>query len=65
MVKNKTGDVFLDLTNRANGRGAYICRSSECLKTALKRKAIQRSLQVMLSEQVAAELTKAIEDATQ
>ncbi len=62
VVKNKAGDVFLDLTNRANGRGAYICRSPQCLKTALKRKAIQRSLEVALSDQVAAELTKAIED---
>ncbi len=62
VVKNKEGAVFLDLTNRANGRGAYICRSADCLKTALKRKAIQRALEVALSEAVEAALTEAIGD---
>ncbi len=60
VVKTKQGEIFLDETNRANGRGAYICRSAECLKTALKRKAIQRSLETALSDDVQAELEKAI-----
>ncbi len=60
VVKTKDGQVFLDDSNRANGRGAYVCRSAECLKTALKRKAIQRSLETALSETVQAELEKAI-----
>ncbi len=60
VVKTKDGQIFLDHTNRANGRGAYICRSAECLKLALKRKAIQRSLAVALSDEVQAELERAI-----
>ncbi len=60
VVKTKACEVFLDDSNRANGRGAYICRSAECLKTALKRKAIQRSLETALSDEVQAELEKAI-----
>ncbi len=60
VVKTKQGDIFLDATNRANGRGAYICHSAECLKKALKRKAIQRSLETALSDEVQIELEKAI-----
>ncbi len=60
VVKTKEGAIFLDETNRANGRGAYICRSAECLHKALKRKAIQRSLETALSDEVQAELEMAI-----
>ncbi len=62
VVKNKEGDVFVDKTNRANGRGAYICHSAACLKKALKRNAIQRALGVALSEAVQAELEASIGD---
>ena len=34
IVKNKEGHIFLDKTGKANGRGAYICNCSECLKKA-------------------------------
>ena len=37
------GKVTCDLTGKANGRGIYICRNQECLKKAIKRKAIQRA----------------------
>ena len=36
IVKNKEGEIFLDPSGRANGRGAYICKDSECLKKAIK-----------------------------
>lgn len=36
IVKNKEGHIFLDKTGKANGRGAYICNCSECLKKLLK-----------------------------
>ena len=38
IVKNKEGEIFLDPTGKANGRGAYICKSAECLKKAIKSK---------------------------
>ena len=36
IVKNKEGEIFIDLTGKANGRGAYICKDCECLKKAIK-----------------------------
>ncbi|MFR7990139.1 MAG: RNase P modulator RnpM [Anaerovoracaceae bacterium] len=37
------GELTLDTTGRAKGRGVYLCRSRECMEKAKKRKAIQRS----------------------
>ncbi len=40
----KTKDGFLvDLTNRAGGRGAYICKNQECLELARKKSVFERS----------------------
>lgn len=40
----KTPDGFLvDDTNKAGGRGAYICKCSNCIMAARKRRAFERS----------------------
>ena len=31
IVRNKEGEVSVDLTGKKSGRGAYICKSVECL----------------------------------
>ena len=36
--------IVLDNTFKAQGRGAYICKESECIKMARKRRAFERSL---------------------
>lgn len=46
IVKNKEGRIFLDPSGRANGRGAYICKDSECLKKAIKTNALNRLLKL-------------------
>ncbi len=38
------GTVAADPTGRANGRGAYICASLECIEKAAKQKRFERSL---------------------
>lgn len=45
VVKNNQDEVFIDLTGKANGRGAYICPTLECLKKAEKRDALSRAFQ--------------------
>lgn len=46
------GQVCVDDTGRAKGRGVYICPDAACLKAAIKKKAIKRGLQMeMTSEQ--------------
>ena len=37
------GQVSLDPTGRAKGRGVYLCPNEECVAKAIKKKALQRS----------------------
>ena len=42
IVKDKEGNFFVDKTGKANGRGAYICGKSECVKKLQKAKLLDR-----------------------
>jgi len=46
IVRLPTGEVAVDDGGRSPGRGAYICRSAECLGKARKRRAFARALRV-------------------
>lgn len=35
-------EIFVDQTKSKNGRGAYVCKSLECLKKLIKSKALDR-----------------------
>ncbi|NLL81913.1 MAG: YlxR family protein [Tissierellia bacterium] len=62
IVKNKENEVFVDLTGKANGRGAYICASIECFEEAAKTNKLSRSLEIDISEEVFDKLKEVIED---
>ena len=38
VVRTPEGNVIVDLTGKANGRGVYICNSSDCFKKAINKK---------------------------
>ena len=63
VVRTPEGNVNLDFGGKMNGRGAYICPQSECLKKAIRSKALDRSLEVTIPEDVYARLQKEMEDA--
>lgn len=46
----ETGEVSLDTNKKVFGRGAYICRCEDCVKLALKRKALERSFKGPMQE---------------
>lgn len=52
VVKSPEGEVSLDLTGKKSGRGAYVCRNSQCLKMARKKKAFERAFSMPISEEV-------------
>ena len=58
VIKTAEEQIFMDLTGKMNGRGAYVCRSEECLKKAIKNKAIERSLGISVSSEVYEQLMK-------
>ena len=47
-----TYEVSLDLVGKKNGRGAYVCRKSECFEKARKAKRFARALQCEISEDI-------------
>lgn len=52
VVKGPDGEISLDLTGKKSGRGAYVCRSAECLKKARKKKAFERAFGVAIDDAV-------------
>ena len=61
------GEISVDVTGRAKGRGVYICRDPECLKAAVKKDAVKRGFRMNFKsedlERVYGELEQVMEDA--
>ena len=62
VVRSPEGTVSLDFRGKAPGRGAYICPNPACLKKAQKSKALERSLEVPIPEEVFARLEQEMEE---
>lgn len=52
VVKSPSGDVSLDMTGKANGRGAYISKSIEAIENARKSKCLDRALEVSVPNEI-------------
>ena len=61
VVRTPEGVVTLDFGGKMNGRGAYICPQMECLKKVQKSKALERSLEVSIPDEVYDRLSKEME----
>ena len=61
VVRRTDGNVSLDFGGKMNGRGAYICPDSECLKKVQKSKALERSLEIPIPDEVFERLSKEME----
>ena len=62
VVRAPDGTVSLDFRGKAPGRGAYICPDQACLKKALRSKALDRSLEVTIPEEIYARLEQEMEE---
>ena len=62
VVRAPDGSVSLDFRGKAPGRGAYICPDMACLKKALRSKALDRSLEVIIPEEIYARLEQEMEE---
>ena len=64
VVRSPEGEVSLDFHGKKNGRGAYICPQMDCLKKAIRSKALERSLEVPIPEEIYTQLEKEMEAQT-
>lgn len=62
IVKNKEGQILVDLTGKINGRGAYIKKDLEVLNKAKKSKILERKLEVEIKEELYKEVENAIKE---
>ncbi|MDD7517042.1 RNase P modulator RnpM [Ruminococcus flavefaciens] len=52
VVKSPEGEISLDFKGKAAGRGAYICRSTDCLEKARKARRFEKSFSCRIEESV-------------
>ena len=62
VVRTPEGEVSLDFGGKMNGRGAYLCPDPACLKKAIRSKALDRSLEVAIPQEVYDRLEKEMEE---
>ena len=60
VVRNKEGEVFIDLQGRQNGRGAYIKATLDALNVCRKKNSLGRALEVSIPESIYEELERII-----
>lgn len=62
IVRNNEGIFSLDFNGKKPGRGAYICKSAECLNQAEKNKGLERSFKMSVDKAIYSELRKEFEN---
>ena len=62
VIKTPEGEFMIDATGKKNGRGAYVCKTSDCLAKAIKNKGLERSFKVQIPKEIYERLTKELED---
>ncbi len=60
VVRTPEGTIAVDLTGKANGRGAYLKKDAAAVAAARKNKALERALEVSVPEEFWAELEQAV-----
>ena len=61
VVRSPEGEVSLDPRGKKPGRGAYVCRSADCLRRAVKSRALDRALDTKIPDEVMERLAGAME----
>ena len=52
VVRSPEGAVALDFKGKAPGRGAYVCPDTQCLKKAIKTKALERAFDTAIGQEI-------------
>lgn len=60
IVANADGEIKIDNTGKAAGRGAYICRQRDCLTKAYSSHGLERSLKRQVPQEIYEALMEAM-----
>lgn len=56
VVKSAQGEISLDFTGKKSGRGAYICKNTECFLSAKKARRFEKSFSCKIDDKVYEEM---------
>lgn len=60
IVRNKEGEVFVDLTGKKSGRGAYVSKSESAIEIARKKKVLDNQLETKVPAEIYDELIRVV-----
>ena len=52
ILKTKQGEILIDKKGNLNGRGAYICKSEECLNKVIKSNKINKIFNIDVDKKI-------------
>ena len=52
VVRSPEGVISLDFRGKAPGRGAYVCPQAECLRRAIRSRALERGLDCQIPQEI-------------
>ena len=61
VVRSPEGEISLDFRGKSPGRGAYLCPNPQCLKKAVKARALERAFSAQIPEEIYARLEQEME----
>lgn len=61
VVRDNTGNVSVDVTGKANGRGAYLKKDKEVINKAKTTKALERILEVTIPDSIYEEMLSLVD----
>lgn len=61
VVRSPEGEISLDFKGKAPGRGAYVCPNTQCLKKAIKARALERAFSAQIPSEVYDRLNEEME----
>ena len=61
VVRSPEGEISLDFKGKASGRGAYVCPDAQCLKKAIKARALERAFSCQVPQEIYEKLNEQME----
>lgn len=64
VVKSPAGEVTLDFSGKAPGRGAYVCKNEKCAAENLKRRRLDKPFKSKVSAEIYEQICKAVQSSS-
>ncbi|MDO5014360.1 MAG: YlxR family protein [Clostridia bacterium] len=58
VVKSKDGEIKIDVRQKLEGRGAYICKNAECLDNCKKKNRLNMAFKMNVDKRIYEDLEK-------